>query len=189
MCPVSIRTDMPLVGKSSSGIVKYNGKIYMFGSVKSATAFVNDPVKYLDKLFELALSKPYLFYLIGISYMLPTGIALQNSKKKQSVDTDTMTGHPLESDIDHSYQFSEWQLRKRALKYADLRTKKTHSTQTHASHFRRENETQVYLPKEKTTQTVKEKGTNPIKTVRYVEGLRGASTQKMKVVTLQFEQK
>lgn len=30
---------------------------------------------------------------------------------------------------------------------ANLRSKKTHSTQTHESNYRRANETQVYLPK------------------------------------------
>lgn len=45
------------------------------------------------------------------------------------------------------------------------------------------------LNREKTTQTLKEKGTNPIKHVRYIEGLRGASNQKVKIVTMEFEQK
>lgn len=42
-----------------------------------------------------------------------------------------------------SYEFSEWALRRRALGLANLRRKKTHSTQTADSHFRRENDTQA----------------------------------------------
>src|SRR3989338_8495886 len=61
-----------------------------------------------------------------------------------AVQTDT---HPVESFIDPKYQFSQWQLRKNVVRAADLRDKKDNKTQTIQSHFRRENETQVYLKK------------------------------------------
>lgn len=47
---------------------------------------------------------------------------------------------------DPDYHWNEWELRRRALKYASLRTKLTHSTQTDSSHFRRENSVQTTLP-------------------------------------------
>ncbi|GFY45283.1 cilia-and flagella-associated protein [Trichonephila inaurata madagascariensis] len=43
---------------------------------------------------------------------------------------------------------------------ADISNKKTHSTQTDLSHFRRENYSQVYLPKDQYTQTKKDGSTN-----------------------------
>jgi hypothetical protein len=45
--------------------------------------------------------------------------------------------------------------------------------QTEASHFRRDNETQVYLPKEKNSQTKRDRGTNPPIVTTYIAGFRG----------------
>ena len=54
--------------------------------------------------------------------------------------------HPVATNIDRAYDWNEWSLRKKALQMVDLRNRKTHSTQTNLSHFRRDAETQVYLP-------------------------------------------
>jgi hypothetical protein len=51
--------------------------------------------------------------------------------------------------------------------------KATHGAQTHLSHFRRENTTQVWLPKQSTTQTAVAKGTTMPQRKRYIGGLRG----------------
>ena len=46
------------------------------------------------------------------------------------------------------------------------------------SHFRRENESQVYLPRDQTTQTRVDRGSNPKRVHTYLAGLRnGDSTQ------------
>jgi hypothetical protein len=66
--------------------------------------------------------------------------------------TQTPT-HFVEKHLDHHYEWNEWALRRRALQLANLRTKATHSAQTHLSHFRRDGETQVWLPKEAATQS------------------------------------
>jgi hypothetical protein len=82
--------------------------------------------------------------------------------------------HPIASNIDKSYEWNEWELRRKAIKLANLRTKATHSTQTASSNFRREDGTQVYLPKESSSQTKKDSSTTTSKPVTYIEGLRGA---------------
>ena len=51
-------------------------------------------------------------------------------------------------------------MRRKALKLANLRKCVTNSSQTKLSHFRRENETQVYLPKENVAQTKRDGETN-----------------------------
>jgi hypothetical protein len=105
----------------------------------------------------------------------------------QKVDSELQTEtHPIERNIVPTYEYSEWKLRKRALKIADLRSKSTHSTQTAKSHFRRENESQVYLPKVQGTQTNKETGTVPKKHIRYMKGLRGQSNS-MSIVNIEFQ--
>ena len=54
----------------------------------------------------------------------------------------------------------------------------TDGTQTDMSHFRRENESQVYLPRDQETQTKQDNGTNPKRMHTYIAGLRnGNSTQ------------
>jgi hypothetical protein len=58
--------------------------------------------------------------------------------------TDT---HILDYNIVKSYEWNEWELRRKALKMANLRSKVTHSMQTDKSNFRRENVTQTWLPK------------------------------------------
>ncbi len=71
------------------------------------------------------------------------------------------------------YHWNEWDMRRQALKAANIKKSRTVSVQSHLSYFRRENDTQVYAPKEGGTQTGISTGTNPIRVVRYVEGLRG----------------
>jgi hypothetical protein len=44
------------------------------------------------------------------------------------------------------YEWNEWTMRRKALQMADLTNKRTHSTQTEKSHFRRTSETQTYKP-------------------------------------------
>jgi hypothetical protein len=73
------------------------------------------------------------------------------------------------------------------LQLANLHTKKTHSTQTVMSHFRRESEAQVYLPKSGVTQTPVERGTKPQKHLQYIKGLRGHPDQRMEVVKVDID--
>lgn len=82
--------------------------------------------------------------------------------------------HFIERYIDPKYEFSEWALRRRAVQIANLRQCSTHSIQTDASHFRRDNDTQVYVPRETGTQTGINMGTNTDRTMQFVVGIRGA---------------
>ena len=78
------------------------------------------------------------------------------------VDSSTETPlHFVEKNIDPNYDWNEWGLRRRALQIANLRKCATDGTQTDMSAFRRENESQVYLPRDNNTQTRTDRGTNP----------------------------
>ena len=81
--------------------------------------------------------------------------------------------HFVESFIDPRYEWSEWALRRRALRIANLRQCATHGAQTDGSNFRRDNDTQTYLPREAETQTLSSVATNTQRTVTYVTGVRG----------------
>jgi hypothetical protein len=62
--------------------------------------------------------------------------------------------HFIEQHIDTSYHWNEWELRRKALQMANIRKKQTTGAQTDLSNFKRDGETQVYLPKELSTQTM-----------------------------------
>ena len=61
--------------------------------------------------------------------------------------------HFVEKHIEPNYHWNEWDLRKKALKMANIRKKITVSIQTELSNFRIDNETQVWLGKETSTNT------------------------------------
>jgi hypothetical protein len=79
-------------------------------------------------------------------------VSAKSGRATVDVGVETPT-HFVERHIDPTYEFSEWGLRRAALKIANIRKCVTHGAQTDGSAFRRENETQVYLPRESGTQT------------------------------------
>jgi hypothetical protein len=76
----------------------------------------------------------------------------RNGIQVSDVGTETPT-HFIERHVDRNYEWNEWALRRKALQILRLREAATTSTQTDQSHFRRENDAQVYLPKDNGTQT------------------------------------
>jgi hypothetical protein len=195
-CIVSFVSEENLLcpGDRELGFGLYGSKYFGFVDRNAAKAFATNPKYFIQTAAEKARQAPELIVLLNLQQHLPQSILLQSNQngvknvKAVKVDGGCQTEtHAIESHKDYKYEFSEWKLRSRALKIADLRSKITHSTQTIGSHFRRDNESQVYLQKEKSTNTAHEKGTNPTKHVRYIKGLRGAPTTKMKVVTMTFD--
>ncbi|KAL3319776.1 hypothetical protein Ciccas_001547 [Cichlidogyrus casuarinus] len=89
-----------------------------------------------------------------------------------SIQTET---HPIDSHIDWDYHWNEWELRRRAIKLADIKNKKTRSLQTNLSHFLRDNVTQVWLPKDKGVMSKKENYSQVPKPSMFIHGLRGNS--------------
>jgi hypothetical protein len=197
-CTVSfVNSDNLLCpGDRDLGFGLYNNRYYGFVDRNAAKTFATNPEGFITAAFEKASHAPELLVLLSLQQFMPQSIMLQSGDNGggKTMPAIKMDGgcqtelHAVESHKDYKYEFSEWKLRARALKIADLRNKVTHSTQTVNSHFRRDNESQVYLLKEKSTNTAHEKGTNPQKQIRYVKGLRGAPTSKMSVVNMTFDQ-
>lgn len=65
---------------------------------------------------------------------------------------------------------------------AGLLTKATHSTQTHLSSMRRENATQVWLPKDAASQSKRDAGTNVPQPQVYLTGLRGQRSARNQII-------
>ncbi|KAF6256379.1 hypothetical protein COO60DRAFT_1702373 [Scenedesmus sp. NREL 46B-D3] len=105
------------------------------------------------------------------------------------VDAEAQTPtHFAERLVDVDYEWNEWALRRRIIALANLCTKATHSTQTALSHFRRDGDSQTWLPKAAAVQTKVNKSSSMPRKLRYVAGLRGApEAAKMKVVSLELD--
>eukprot|EP00052_Salpingoeca_macrocollata_P004833 m.43803 g.43803 ORF g.43803 m.43803 type:complete len:633 (-) comp14482_c1_seq1:73-1971(-) len=182
MCPVLLHEkNLCFPADTSIGLLKYEGFVYGFSSTAAAISFARNPEKILQGMVEQAEHQVELVYMLGLKV-----VAMQEEPKGPVVKCDSGMQtelHPVAQHIDKSYRWNEWDLRRDALKLANIRKKQTHSTQTHNSNYRRENTTQVYLPKEQTTQTRKDASTSVPKPRTYIRGLRSKDT-KVEVVDL-----
>ncbi|OQR93249.1 hypothetical protein THRCLA_08495 [Thraustotheca clavata] len=190
-CPWTIvqRGGLLLPGDPSLGVIQYHNAYHVFVNEHALNDFMANPDKYIAAVHAYVVHKPELIYLLRLQESFPeTSMAslmkLLNNKTQVhpllaphavlKVDASTSTPvHFVEKNIDVNYEWNEWSLRRRALRVANLRNCKTVSAQTTLSNFRANNETQVWLPQDNTTQTGHDKGTNPTKTVTYFAGLRG----------------
>lgn len=203
--PTFVETGLVTEGatdeKASPGflLVRANSAYYAFSSVRSLRSFAKDPYRYLSPTLMTSIAgDPPLIYLLGLHAYLPREVYRYGSRKVHSRDAGdnelvavkaeatTQTGH-IPAFKDTHYVWDEWELRRLALQLASLRTKRTKSTQTALSHFRRDNDTQVFLPKEQSTQTLVDAATQPPRVVRYLAGLRGTESSQIRVVEKSFQ--
>lgn len=200
---VANRQGLLLPGKPALGVVRYQGACYVFAHAVALRAFMRNPDAVKQAVLDAGAKAPELVHLLRIQDQYPgTSIAhvladRAHNKKSAAAGpraptkdaaTDTPT-HFVEKHIDYAYDWNEWGLRRRALRLAQLKTCATTSVQTDKSHFRRDNHSQVYLPRVKPTQTRTDSSTNLPVHVQYLAGLRGGPNHKTKpgVVNLSFE--
>ena len=176
--------------------VVFQGKTYGFADEYGAKQFASQPEKYVRAMHATLFRMPELVRITHPSgeatarafpnldvAKLAAGMSVA-SPTEFGTQTDT---HPVERHVDKDYEWNEWALRRRALHAANLLRKATHGSQTHSSHFRRENTTQVWLPKRNETQTVVTKGTTMPQKKRYIGGMRGAPDVKLNVVNVELD--
>ncbi|NXD22370.1 CF206 protein, partial [Spelaeornis formosus] len=193
-CAYSIGVKgITLPGNPAIGILKHKEKYYVFSSKEAAYFFAEDPDKFIQLNVEKAKKYAELIQLLELhhqfEYLVPHAQA-RNAKKGSIIpapkcDSGTQTDtHILPPTIVRSYEWNEWELRRKAIKLANLRRKLTHAMQTGLSHMRRENFTQVYLPKVVGTQTKRDNSSNVPKPQIYLKGLRGGSSPTTHVITV-----
>ena len=193
LCAYSAALEPPLLRQADRnlGLIQYEDRFYGFTNQEAASAFAAGIDGSLDRILLNAKKFPELLELLQLhehfSSIAPdsdSGIAMPKaSKKALKCDGGCQTDvHPVESNWVQHYDHSEWELRRKAIKLANLRNKKTHSVQTDRSNYRREVATQVYVAKASSTQTRKSQGTSVPKPVTYVRGLRGPHGRKAKKV-------
>jgi len=197
-----VQRDGLLLPASIDFVAKYRERLYGFVDQAALDAFVAEPAKYLTAVLSAAKRMPELIHMLRLQEYFPaasiaeimrqysqgvvgTGgqslLSAPRSFQDSCVQTPT---HFIEKNIDQSYEWNEWALRRRALHLANLRQKVTKSQQTDSSAFRREQESQVYLPKESTTMTGISTGTAAPISRNYIAGLRGSPDEQMRLVNL-----
>lgn len=170
-----------LPGNSAIGILKYKDKYYTFNSRDAAYSFAENPENYINLITEKAKKNAELIQLLELHQQFETLIPYSQvkdvdkhikpiTKCESGTQTDT---HILPPTIVRSYEWNEWELRRKAIKLANLRQKVPHSVQTDLSHMRRENGSQVYSSKDASTQSMKEGSTRVPRPQVYIAGLRG----------------
>ncbi|XP_068433193.1 cilia- and flagella-associated protein 206 [Clinocottus analis] len=176
------RDGLLLLGNPHIGVLKHKEKLYVFSSKEAALKFASSPDDFIAKVAEQAKRSPELIQLLSLqqhfscvgpySELHPGESLLVKPVIRYESGTQTDV-HPLQTNVVRSYEWNEWELRRKALKLADLRTKLTHSMQTDMSHMRRENVTQIWLPKDAACQTKRDTASGVPKPQVYVAGLRG----------------
>ncbi|KAJ8026094.1 hypothetical protein HOLleu_33834 [Holothuria leucospilota] len=173
-------------GNPSIGVLRYQDRYYVFSSREAAYDFASYPDKYIMQVAECAKRSPELIQLLELHAQFATITPYTQGKEQGQMIEKPVTKcdmgiqtevHPIESNIVKSYEWNEWELRRQAIKLANLRTKVTHSMQTNLSNLRRDNITQVYLPKEVGSQTKQDGGSNVPKPQTFLAGLRGGNTK------------
>ncbi|KAE8602640.1 hypothetical protein XENTR_v10014067 [Xenopus tropicalis] len=184
---VATKDGLLIPGNPDIGVLKHRERFYVFNSKQAATTFAQDPDHYIDLIGEKAKQCAELIQLLELhqqfASITPHSQAQADEKLfikpvtkcNSSTQTDT---HLVETNIVKSYEWNEWELRRKAIKLTNLRQKVTHSVQTHNSHMRRENFTQVYLPKQVATQTKKDNSSNVPRPQIFLAGLRGGGVSK-----------
>ena len=194
-----VQRDGLLLLASPAAVAQFRDRFYGFADAAARDAFVSSPSKYHAALLAVAKRMPELIHMLRLQEHFPAAsiaeIMRQNAQAQMGTSVlshvrsyqdgaaQTPT-HFYEKNMDFSYDWNEWGLRRRALHLANLRNKVTKSSQTAGSAFRRESESQVYLPAESTTQTGVSTGTNPPISKNYIAGLRGAPDEVMELINL-----
>ena len=174
-----------LVSGRPAVVAKYNEKYMVFCTHQCLQEFIDNPQKYIDDLNEYVKQNSYLINLLNMTEEFPNGnlanmfrdkestaFKYKNSKVLIDVGCQTVDHIHEKGYIDPDYEWNEWDLKKKAIQLANIMKKKTVSCQTLLSHFRRENETQVYPLKESSVNTTVNTGTNLPIPKSYAVGFR-----------------
>jgi len=187
-CLVNIvEQGLLMPGKPNLGVFKHSetNKYCVFADQEAIDKFIENPNFYLEQVVEKCRHMPELIHLLKMQDHFPDAslAALLQGRDGMhplfSISAPLMVDkgvecptHFVEKHIEPNYHWNEWDLRKKALQMANIRRKVTVSTQTELSNFRIDNETQVWLPKDNTTNTGINASTNTTLPKTYIVGLR-----------------
>ncbi|KAI8930132.1 hypothetical protein BC831DRAFT_547026 [Entophlyctis helioformis] len=188
-CPFSLvsRRGLIVPGDKNLGMVRFKDRLFAFASLDCIVDFCRAPDRYMEIIIEMAKEQPALVQLLHLYNYFPTVEALERARSytrqrllgqmpmvaEIGCQVDT---HIVDAHLAIKYRWNEWDLRRQALMLVNLKDKRTHSTQSDLSHFRRESETQYYQPKDGSVQTKRTSNTSVPRSVVYYAGLRNSGT-------------
>lgn len=185
-CPWTIVHSRGLLipGKPALGVVSFRDRYYVCEHEVALHAMLSHPQQYLDQVKEHATANPEFIHLLKLQRWFPHVnisrlMATSSREGEQSGDRTTQDAstetvlHLQDKYMDPNYHWNEWELRRRALQAVHLQHCATKGQQTDDSHFRRDNQTMLYIQRPNWTQTKRSKGTNPPIKTTFVAGLRG----------------
>ncbi|KAI4567383.1 hypothetical protein MJG53_008962 [Ovis ammon polii x Ovis aries] len=114
-----------LPGNPSIGILKYKDKYYTFNTRDAAYSFAENPENYIDIIREKAKKNAELIQLLELHQQFETFIQYSQMKEVDKryikpitkCETGTQTDtHLLPPTIVRSYEWNEWELRRKAIK-------------------------------------------------------------------------
>jgi hypothetical protein len=186
VCIVTLITKQGLLINGKPNIVlKYKDKHLVFSSLSKVQEFMDRPDYFMNSVINYVKKNSYLINLLNMIDEFPMAnlSVLFRDKdlhtfkyKSSSILVDKAIQTPTHIDengyIDKDHVWNEWDLKRNAIQLADIMRKKTVSCQTILSHFRRENETQIYPLKEEGVNTTVSKGTNLSIPKSYISDVR-----------------
>ncbi|OAF71032.1 hypothetical protein A3Q56_01171 [Intoshia linei] len=190
-CPTTLVNEGGILKRANSniGVLNYKCKYYAFSNADAAREFCENPDFYLSSILQIAKSNSELIQFLQLHRQYDSFSVFGSKQLDQprhpittnesTCQTDT---HFYNSIIIKNYDWNEWELRRKAIKLVNLRKKMTHSIQTDNSNYRIDNCTQVYLPKEKSSQTMAVKSSDVPKPQVFFKGLRGTTTGEPTVI-------
>ncbi|KYQ50231.1 hypothetical protein ALC60_10685 [Trachymyrmex zeteki] len=176
-------------GNPNNGVAKWRGKHYAFKSPEVAVKFGKNPDRYIYDALNFVRNHAEYIHLFQLheeieamqsqEELTEKGLRLK-TRHDQKVQTDV---HILPPYIDKYYTSSVWELKRRALRLANISRCTTRSTQTFNSHFRYGVYVQAAPPQDKEVQTRRDNYTNTKKLLTFMFGLRGRRDDNQHIVS------
>ncbi|XP_011263065.1 cilia- and flagella-associated protein 206 [Camponotus floridanus] len=181
-------------GNPNNGVAKWRGKYYAFKSPEAAVKFGENPDRYVYEALNFVRNHPEYIHLFQLheeieamqsqEELTEKGLQLK-VRHNQKVQTDV---HILPPYIDKDYTSNIWELKRRALRLANISRCVTRSTQTFNSHFRYGVYVQASPPQDKEVQTRRDNYTNTKNLKTFIFGLRGRRDDNQHVVSFLEEE-
>ncbi|KAJ4445803.1 hypothetical protein ANN_12488 [Periplaneta americana] len=189
-------------GNPNMGVCRWNGNYYAFSSPAAAAEFGRHPDKYVLAVTDLMQKKPELISLLQLQEQVSAGdygkrkfieielwlfCRLPVMKPEPVIKRDSAIQtelHPIPSYIDPTYRWNEWDLKREAIKLANIVKSRTKSVQTLRSWHKLSIGLQVKPLKSQGVQTVRDSSSNVPTLQNFIYGLRGRRDDKQFVMTL-----
>ena len=178
-CPVALVSGQGFVlpGNPQLGVLKHEGKYYAASNADRVSQFGKNPDLFIVAIKKLVKETPCLLKLLNV---MEEEEEAKTEPRFGTVGVQTVL-HPETRSHDPNYRWNEWDLRREALRLAEMKHKANLGCQTVASGARKEAGSQMTGLRDTQTQTLTSTGTT---TSSFVTGLRGQTRLPVKHVSI-----